>query len=75
MVKNIFYGGNLDHQMNKTNLVLIPKISSPENWTQFRPISLCNFTYKLITKVIANRLKPIMAKVISPMQSSFVKGH
>lgn len=42
--------------------------------TDFRPISLTNELYKIVTKVIARRLEPIMGKIISPNQSSFIPG-
>jgi hypothetical protein len=59
---------------NNTTIVLIPKVESPESITQFRPISLCNVVYKVISKLIASRLKKILPEVISPTQSAFVPG-
>ncbi|XP_015584153.1 uncharacterized protein LOC8284931 [Ricinus communis] len=74
LVIDVFNGGSIDLEINCTNTFLIPKMDAPESSNHFRPIILCNVTYKLITKVIANHLKIIMSKVISPMQSSIVKG-
>ena len=56
------------------NLALIPKVAHLEVITQFRPISLCNTLYKLLSRIIVNRLKPYMVEVINPCQAGFVPG-
>ena len=73
-VKDIFDCGSIDATVCKTLIILIPKKDKPENFSKFRPISLCNTFYKIITKIIANRFKVIMNKVVAPTQSSFVPG-
>lgn len=60
--------------LNKTLIILIPKISAPERINQFQPITLCNVLYKIITKVLVNRLRPLMVKITSLSQASFVFG-
>lgn len=49
-------------------------MDTPSSFPQFRPIALCFVIYKLITKTIANMLKPLMPHIVSPTQSSFVPG-
>jgi len=61
-------------QIMETNIVLIPKKDKPESMSDLRPISLCNVIYKIISKVLANRLKHMMSKCISQEQSAFVEN-
>ncbi|KAL5765128.1 hypothetical protein ACOSQ2_017722 [Xanthoceras sorbifolium] len=61
-------------EMSRAVMVLVPKIKTPVRACEFRPISLYNVTYKLVAKVLANRLKDILEEIISPNQSAFVPG-
>jgi hypothetical protein len=73
-VLRILRGGDSPEGINKTFMVLIPKVASPEELGQFRPISLCNVIYEIASKVLANRIKVILPEIISEEQSAFVLG-
>ncbi|RVW50807.1 Transposon TX1 uncharacterized 149 kDa protein [Vitis vinifera] len=60
--------------LNHTFLVLIPKKGGVEDLGDYRPISLLGALYKLLAKVLANRLKKVIGKVISSDQNAFIKG-
>ncbi|RVX03217.1 LINE-1 reverse transcriptase-like [Vitis vinifera] len=60
--------------LNNTFLVLIPKKGGAEDLGDFRPISLLGGIYKLLAKVLANRLKKVLGKVVSSDQNAFVMG-
>ena len=70
-VQSFFVSGKMPDNWNHTNLCLIPKITSPQTMKDFRPISLCNVTYKIISKVLSVRLKSILSSVISENQADF----
>ncbi|KAL0463002.1 UNVERIFIED_CONTAM: Retrovirus-related Pol polyprotein from type-1 retrotransposable element R2 [Sesamum latifolium] len=73
-VSDVLNKFSLDPLINFTHIVLIPKCPNLDNMSQFRPISLCNVVYKLISKVLANRLKPFLESIISSSQSAFIPG-
>ena len=73
-VLDFLNSGNMLLEVNYTHIVLIPKVKSPEKISEFRPISLCNVIYKIISKVMANKLKQILPHLIAPSQSAFVPG-
>jgi hypothetical protein len=73
-VLNVLNNNGDPSPYNHTHICLIPKVPNPTTASDFRPISLCNVTLKIITKTVANRLKTILTDVISPNQSAFVQG-
>lgn len=73
-IKEVFANKQEVAEVNHSYLVLIPKVPKPECIHQFRPIGLCNVIYKTLTKILVNRLKPLMQKLVSMNQSSFVPG-
>ena len=60
--------------MNSTFLALIPKDKNPTSIKRYRPISLCNSSYKILTKIISNRLKKVIPHLISENQGGFIAG-
>ncbi|KAE8692116.1 hypothetical protein F3Y22_tig00110858pilonHSYRG00023 [Hibiscus syriacus] len=67
--------GTLDMSLvNKTVIVLIPKISDPQQMKHLRPISLCTVIYKIVSKVLVRRLKGLMASCSHETQAAFLLG-
>lgn len=73
-VHAFFHSGSLLKSLNQTYITLIPKISFPKEVSHFLPISPCNVTYKIISKILVNKLKPLMDKLVSPFQNVFIQG-
>ena len=73
-VGKIFTERKMPEYLNRTHITLIPKVQGPEALGNYRPISLCNSVYKIVTKIINARLRPFLDKLISPLKSAFVLG-
>ena len=69
-----FTAEEFDEQLNHTNICLIPKIYPPTSMSEFRPIALCNVTYKIVSKILINRLKKHLSGIISENQAAFIPG-
>jgi hypothetical protein len=66
--------GKVLNSINSTFIALILKGNKPTGFMDYRPIALCNLCYKLIAKVIAKRLRPILSRALSMEQLGFLKG-
>lgn len=72
MMQDFFEGKDSMTKLNWTNITLIPKVDEPELVSQFWPIGLCNFTYKMVSEVLTSRLKPLLSCYISQSQGAFM---
>ncbi|KAL0418963.1 UNVERIFIED_CONTAM: hypothetical protein Sradi_1309800 [Sesamum radiatum] len=73
-VTEFFHGVEMPKVFTATTISPIPKTASPASWSEHRPISLCNVTNKICTKLMTIRLGRILPKVLSLLQSGFVLG-
>ena len=73
-ILDFFERGEFNKQHNHTNLCLIPNIYPPTGMAEFRPIALCNVSYKFISKILVNRLKKHLSSIISENQQAFIPG-
>jgi hypothetical protein len=74
MVEESIRLGNIIGSLNSTFLTLILKANKPASFDDFRPISLCNLCYKVISKIIVNWTKPYLSISLSKEQLGFLKG-
>ncbi|CAL8098739.1 unnamed protein product [Prunus armeniaca] len=74
MVLKVFQDCLIPKDLNYTLITLVPKVENPSSMLQFMPINLCCTLYKIISKIIVSRLRPLMSQWISPNQVSFVLG-
>lgn len=73
-VRWFFSRSEFDSDLNHTNLSLIPKAYPPTSMTEFSPIALCNVIYKIISKILINRLKNHLSSIITENQAAFIPG-
>ena len=73
-VMKFFSNREVPKEVNRTLIVLIPKILGPETLNNYRLISLCNMIYKIVSKVLVARLRPLLGNLISPLQTAFFPG-
>ncbi|GJU39695.1 RNA-directed DNA polymerase, eukaryota [Tanacetum coccineum] len=73
-VKEFFNSSKFPNGCNSSFITLIPKVLDAKNLNDFRPISLIGCQYKIIGKILANRLSHVINNIISTEQSAFIKG-
>ncbi|XP_015881013.3 uncharacterized protein LOC107416974 [Ziziphus jujuba] len=72
MVLNVFRSEMLPRDINRSFFVLIPKVNGVSEFKHLQLTNLCNTTYKIISKIISDRIEPLLEKLVSLNQSSFV---
>ena len=73
-MKQIFANQKVPDYLNQTLISLIRKQLGPETVSQYKPISLCDIVYKIVSKILVQRIRPLLPRLISPMQAAFLKG-
>lgn len=73
-VRQFFEDGHLPVDWNYIELCLLPKVQNPNQMKDLRPISLCSVVYKIVSKVLCDRLKAVLPHIVSPAQGAFVAG-
>ncbi|KAJ9566105.1 hypothetical protein OSB04_002071 [Centaurea solstitialis] len=73
-IHNFFYRGRLAKQLNHTLLCMLPKKPNASSVTDFRPIACCTVLYKCISKIVVDRIKPVLDSLVGNYQSAFIPG-
>ncbi|GJX32724.1 RNA-directed DNA polymerase, eukaryota, reverse transcriptase zinc-binding domain protein [Tanacetum coccineum] len=74
LVISLLIAGKLLGEVNATLISLIPKLQNPNKVSDFRPIACCNVLYKCISKIVTNRIKGVLRKLVNESQSAFIAG-
>lgn len=72
VVKDFFDNGQMLNEINATVIALVPEIQTPQTVSDYRPIACCNVLYKIISKVLASRIKGCLDEIVSENQSDFI---
>ena len=64
----------MTNYLNETLISLIPKYQNPESLSNYRPISLCNLVYKIVSKILVAWIRPLLGSLILPVQTAFIPG-
>jgi hypothetical protein len=73
-VSEFHRNGKLTKGINSTFIALIPKVASPQRLNDYWPISLVGCIYKVLAKILTNRLRAVVGSVVSESQYAFIKG-
>nr|GEY48812.1 hypothetical protein [Tanacetum cinerariifolium] len=73
-IREFFDSGKLLKEVNATLVALVPKVDTPNKISDFRPIACCNVLYKCISKILTNKMKNGLCKVVSINQRAFILG-
>ncbi|GJZ02307.1 RNA-directed DNA polymerase, eukaryota, reverse transcriptase zinc-binding domain protein [Tanacetum coccineum] len=71
-IKEFFRKGRMLGEINATLITLVPKGSTPQKVSDYRPIACYNVLYKIISKILTNRIKHALSKLVDPSQSAFI---
>ncbi|XP_075473926.1 uncharacterized protein LOC142504979 [Primulina tabacum] len=71
---DFFQGSPMPQGFTATTVTLIPKVEGARAWSDFRPISLCNVTNKIISKLLYSWLRDVVERLVFPKQSVFIPG-
>lgn len=74
MVEGSRMAGSINKKLTSTYIALILKKGDAQNFKDYRPISLCNISYKIVSKIIAKRIKGVLSEFLTKEQHSFLKG-
>ncbi|GJR76471.1 RNA-directed DNA polymerase, eukaryota, reverse transcriptase zinc-binding domain protein [Tanacetum coccineum] len=73
-IKEFFKNRRMLGEVNSTLITLVPKSNTPQRVSDYIPIACCNALYKIISKILTNRIKKALCKLVNQSQSAFISG-